>query len=108
MITIVEVIDEAVTEEEIREIKESMLDDSLRSIAIKYCTIPRLGVGVSSVSQQKATAIQECSDIVNLSFKCCAILLMTSNENKYQLLETNNLRERMETCITLLKKEIEI
>lgn len=104
----VNVVDENVEEAEIQEIKESKLDESLRSIAIKYCTIPRLGIGVSSVLQQKAKAIQECDDIIKLSFRCCALLLMTSNDNKYQLLETNSLKERIVNCIKYIKEEIDI
>jgi hypothetical protein len=63
-------MDENVDESEIQEIKEAKLDESLRSIAIKYCTIPRLGIGVSTVLQQKAKAIQESEDITKLSFRC--------------------------------------
>lgn len=101
----VEILDEDIEESEIQEIKETKLDESLRSIAIKYCTIPRLGIGVSSVFQQKAKAIQECEDIIKLSFKCSALLLMTSNENKYQLLETDSVKERVINCIKYLKEE---
>ena len=104
----VEVIDEHMEEAELQEIKDSKLDESLRSIAIKYCTIPRLGIGVSSVLQQKAKAIQECEDIIKLSFRCCALLLMTSNENKYLLLENSNVKDRILNCIKYIKNEIEI
>ena len=101
-------LDEHIEESEIQEIKETKLDESLRNIAVKYCTIPRLGIGVSSVLQQKAKAIQECEDIIKLSFRCCALLLMTSNENKYQLLETNSVKERIVNCIKYIKNELEI
>lgn len=104
----VQVLDENVEEGEIQEIKEAKFDETLRSIATKYCTIPRLGIGVSSVLQQKAKAIQECEDIIKLSFRCCALLLMTSNENKYKLLETNSVKERIVNCIKYIKNEIDI
>jgi len=104
----VEVIGESMEEAELQEITESKLDESLRSIAIKYCTIPRLGIGVSSVLQQKAKAIQECEDIIKLSFRCCALLLMTSNENKYHLLENNSVKDRIINCIKYIKNEIDI
>jgi len=55
----VQILDESVEESEIQEIKEANLDETLRTIATKYCIIPRLGIGVSSVLQQKAKAIQE-------------------------------------------------
>lgn len=93
---------------EIQEIKETKLDETLRAIAIKYCTIPRLGIGVSSVLQQKAKAIQECEDIIKLSFRCCALLLMTSNDKKYELLENDSVKERIINCIKYIKSEIEI
>ena len=101
-------MDENVDESEIQEIKDTKLDESLRSIAIKYCTIPRLGIGVSTVLQQKAKAIQESEDIVKLSFRCWALLLMTSNESKYQLLETSSIKQRIIDCIKYIKSEIEI
>jgi len=104
----VQVLDENIEESEIQEIKDLKLDETLRVIAVKYCTIPRLGIGVSSVLQQKAKAIQECEDVTKLSFRCCALLLITSNENKYQLLETNSVKERIVKCIQYIKNEIEI
>lgn len=108
MIAKIQILDENVEESEIEEIKEAKLDETLRNIATKYCTIPRLGIGVSSVFQQKSKAIQECEDIIKLSFRCCALLLMTNNENKFQLLEVDSVKERIVNCIKYIKNEIEV
>lgn len=47
----VEIIDELVDESEIQDIKDIKLDETLKDVAIKYCT--------TSILQQKAKAIQE-------------------------------------------------
>lgn len=65
----IQILDESIEEFEAEEIKETKLDETLRNIAIKYCTVPRLGIGVSSILQLKAKAIQDCEDIIKLSFR---------------------------------------
>jgi ATP-dependent Lon protease len=104
VISKVQVIDDALdTQQETKERKD--LVEELRSNAINYCMISKYG---NSLAKQKAKIIQNCSNQVTLCYKAAALLTLARNYEKYRVLDTDNLDERLKITNDLLKSEIEI
>jgi hypothetical protein len=75
-----------------KEERDSLVEE-LRSTAIQYCMMSKHGNGVTMVAKQKAKAIQNCINDVDLCYRAASLLTLTRNSVKYGILDCENLQE---------------
>jgi len=88
--------------------RESDKTKLLQELAVEYCELPKGGLALTMSSKKKAMEIRYTTSSTKLSFMACALLNNQTRMVKQSLLETDDLKKRMDRVIDLLKQEIEV
>lgn len=86
----------------------------MKEVAIKHCLAPRVILGTNQLAKTKAVNFEKVTetisdeDAIKLCYQAGALLIFTSNQAKFKILESKDIHEKMSLVHQALEDEIEI